>query len=243
MPSLFEQLAKNVLALLAACIILGGVYNLGVVTNISQPDYFYLLTYLDHINSAVIAGGIFFFVLFAIYGLWLIVGPFGARLAALLRLDRLNIAVSARLIAAVTLAFLAARFLLRWGGFINGEFNVTVTAIVVFVAAGLLILKFVTTPEPESAVFAVLFAAVAAFVLGGTWVEAARANKGPYPVIEADRTISAKGFKTFSEFTLAIDRDGAVVVLRSRDIKKITVAPAPAEPAAPPRPPAGGQRK
>ena len=243
MPSPFEQITKYVLGLLAVCIILGGVYNLGIFSSLNQPDYFYLLSYLDHINSAVMSGGIFFFVLFLIYGLWLIVEPVAARLAALLRLDRLKFEISARLIAAVALAVVAARFALRWAGVVNGELGIVVSAIIVFVVAALLLFKFVTRPEPESAMFAMLFAAIAAFVLGGVWVETARANKGPFPVIEADRSVTAKGFKAFSEFTLAIERDGAVVLLRSRDIKRITVAAQTPPAETPARPQGGGGQR
>src|SRR5215468_960316 len=124
MPTQFESLARYVLALVVICLVLGGVYNLGVVSSLGQPDYFYLLSYLDHINSAVISGGVVLFVLFVIYGVWLIISPFAARLASLLRLDRLKFEISARLIAAVALAFLAVRYLLKARGIVSGEFNV-----------------------------------------------------------------------------------------------------------------------
>jgi len=245
MPTQFESLARYVLALVVICLVLGGVYNLGVVSSLGQPEYFYLLSYLDHINSAVMSGGVVIFVLFLVYGVWLVISPLAGRLAALFRLDRLKFEISARLIAAVALGFLLARYLLKARGFVSGDFNTGVTTLVVFVAAGLLLLKFASRPDTDSAVLATLFAAIAAFVLGGSWVDAARANKGPFPLIEADRSVTAKEFKTFSEYTLTIERDGAVVVLRSRDIKKITVAgPAPAEAATGSvRPQQGAQRK
>jgi hypothetical protein len=244
MPIQFEQLSKYAPLLLVACLVLGGVYNLGVVAGgLRQNDYFYLLTYLDHINSAMISAGIVFFLLFLVYGVWSIVSPAGAKVAALLRLDRLKFGISARLIALITIAVLAVPDLLKMAGINHPEISAAVSDFVLFCAAGLLLLKFVAMPEPESAVLMALFAVTATFWLGGNWVETTRASSGPFLVVEAEKPLVVKGLKTFSEFALAIDRDNNIVVLRSKDIKKITVTPnPPAEVTAPARP-QGGQRK
>jgi hypothetical protein len=245
-PSQFDQLVKYAPILLVACIVLGGVYNLGVVGGgLRQNDYFYLLTYLDHINSAVVSAGIVFFVLFLVYAVWSIVSPAGAKAAALLRLDRLKFSVPARLIAVIAIAaVLVVPNLLKMAGITQAEATPAVVVFVLFIAAGLLLLKFLANPEPESAVLMALCAVTATFSLGGIWVEVTRANTGPFLIVETDKPLVVKGVKAFSEFALAIDRDNNTVVLRSKDIKKITVMPSPpAEAPAPARPQQGGGQR
>ena len=222
-----ELFAKYGPAVALISLVIGGVYNIGIMWGAGQVDLLYLLTYLDHINSAVMSSGIFLVGLFIFYGLGWIVAPIVAPAARWLRLDRLKVAIGARPLAAVILFLLLGIEQLRVHGVIPRLLTGGDVAFIFFLIAGILIAKYFAHLRLEHAVLATLFAVMAALGLGLAWIQNARESTGPYFYIEAGDRIVAKGVKAFSEFALVVDDKDAVLAIRNSDIKKIAIGHEP----------------
>jgi hypothetical protein len=231
-----ELFAKYGPAVALISLVIGGVYNIGVVAGADQLDLLYLLTYLDHINSAVMSTGLFLVALFIFYGFGWILAPSGSRVARWLRLDRLKVGIGARPFAAFVLFLFIGIDQLRVHGVTPRLITGQDVAFIFFLIAGVLIAKYFTHLRLEHAVLAALFTVMAAFGLGQAWIPNARESTGPNFYIVAGDRIVAKGVKAFSEFALVVDDKGTVLAIRNSDIKKITIgrepppgfAPAPA---------------
>ena len=222
-----ELFAKFGPAVALISLVIGGVYNVGVMAGAGQLDLLYLLTYLDHINSAVMSSGSFLVGLFILYGLGWIVAPIFSPAAQWLRLDRLKVGIGARPLAAVILLLFIGMEQLRAHGVIPRLIAGENVAVIFFLIAGILIVKYFAHLRLEHAVLATLFAIMAALGLGLAWIPNARESTGPYFYIEAGDRIVAKGVKAFSEYALLVDDKGAVLAIRNSDIKKITIGHEP----------------
>jgi hypothetical protein len=222
-----ELFAKYGPAVALISLVIGGVYNIGVMWGADQIDLLYLLTYLDHINSAVMSTGIFLVTLFIVYGFVWILAPFGAPVVRWLRLDQLRIDIGARPFAAILLLLLIGMDRLRVYGFIPRLLSGQDVAFIFFLIAGILIAKYFAHLKFEHAVLATFFAVMAAVGLGLNWIPNARESTGPNFYVVAGERIVAKGVKAFSEFALVVDDKGAVLAIRNSDIKKMTIGREP----------------
>jgi hypothetical protein len=222
-----ELFAKYAPAVALISLVIGGVYNIGVMGGAGQLDLLYLLTYLDHINSAVMSSGSFLVGLFILYGIGWIVAPIFSRAAQWLRLDRLKVRIGSRPLAAVILLLFFGMDQLRVHGVTPRLIAGQNVAFIFFLIAGILIVKYFAHLRLEHAVLATLFAIMAAFGLGLAWIPNARESTSPYFYIEAGDRIVAKGVKAFSEYALVVDHKGAVLAIRNSDIKKITIGHEP----------------
>jgi hypothetical protein len=222
-----ELLTKYAPALLLMSLVIGGVYNIGVVFGAGQLDFLYFLSYLDHINSALMSTGVFVLAIFIVYAFGLMLAPVASKMAARLRFDRFKVRVSARALAAFVLLFFVACDQAWRLGLTPRLFTGENTAFFFFVTAAVLAMKFFAYPEIQSAVLASLFAVWAALGLGLNWVHFAQQGEGPRLYIESDGRIVAKGVKAFSEFAIVVDEQNTIVVIRSKDIRKIIVSNEP----------------
>jgi hypothetical protein len=218
-----ELVGKYAPAAAAISLVLGGAYNIGVIAGAEQLDLLYLLTYLDHVNSAVMSTGLFLILVFVLVAVGSLFAPAAARLAARLRLDRFKIRLSTRAIGLVVVAFAIAcsiAFRLGLPRFMTGADFMELFLL----TAGILLVRFVRHTDREAAVLAGLFVLMATFGFGSTWVGQVRKNTGPLFYIEAGGPIVAKGIKAFSQFAILVDDHDQIVVLRSADIKRMTLA-------------------
>lgn len=190
----------------------GAIYNLGIVTAFGA-DLFYLFSYSDHLNSALVAFlglGFGILCLEVIYFLL-----FRGR-------SQFDHSISNALAAITQIILIIMFFLLYTKGVLSFAAFSNVLAFVGVFSSVFFLRRYVLSAHSVALCLGIVFLFAVSFWLGLDWIAQARLRTDVRAIVVTnDMIISAKGVKPFTTFSLLVDEKNALIVVKTIDIKKI----------------------